>query len=184
MEGALAGGPVSSGTGDNEAAFRQVMAHRTMLASYVRALVHDPDAAEDVFADVSVELVRSWPAYDQSRPFGPWARGVARRVALANARRFGRRPVLLGEQALEVVGAALDSLGDETRMAERAEALRLCLEGMPEQDREMLRMRYFQNRSYEQIAKAVNRTVGALYVAFYRMHRVLRECIRRRLETA
>jgi len=168
----------------HEDAFRQVMAHRTMLAAYVRAIVHDRNLAEDILADVSVEIVRSWGRYDPSRPFGPWARGLARRVALAGLRKHGKLPSLLDNGSLEALGAAIDAHGDEARLAERRAALKQCMERLPERDRDLLRQRYFDDRAYEDISRAVERSVGALYAAFSRIHKALRDCIQRRMSTA
>ncbi len=160
-------------------AFGVVLAHRTMLLAYVRAIVHDADLAEDTLADVSMELVRSWARYDATRPFGPWARGVARHVALANLRKQRALPALLDAETLECVGAELDAFGDETHLEARRQALRRCVEKLPEVQRGLVHMRYFENRSYEQIAESVKRSVDALYVAFSRVHRALEECIRK-----
>ena len=41
------------GPGQHEEAFRSVMAHRTMLMAYVRAIVRDADRAVGAFAHVS-----------------------------------------------------------------------------------------------------------------------------------
>ncbi len=160
-------------------AYDVVLAHRTMLLAYVRAIVRDPELAEDTVADVSMELVRSWERYDAARPFGPWARGVARHVALANLRKQRALPALLDAETLEGVGAELDALGDERRLEARRLALARCVEKLPEVQRGLVRMRYFEDRSYEQIAASVKRSVDALYVAFTRIHRALEECIRK-----
>lgn len=155
------------------------MAHRTMLLAYIRAMVHDTELAEDTLADVSVELARSWEQYDASRPFGPWARGVARNVVLANLRRRQMFPTLLDAETLEAIGTKLDALGDEAQLQARRDMLRRCLEKLPELQRDLIRMRYFEDRRYEEISGIVKRTVDALYVAFSRIHRTLEECVRR-----
>src|SRR5439155_6307807 len=87
----------------SEEAFRQVIAHWTMLNAYVRSIVHNPHLTEDTLSDVAIAIARSWPRYDPSRPFGPWSRTIARRVALENLARRGLRPVLLDESALEAL---------------------------------------------------------------------------------
>jgi hypothetical protein len=56
----------------------------------VHAIVRDPFLAEDTFSDVTLEIARSWDRFDPTRPFEPWARGLARRVALANLRKHNR----------------------------------------------------------------------------------------------
>src|SRR5262245_59731087 len=91
-----------------EQAFRQILAHRTMLKAYLQAIIRDPVLAEDTFSQVTIEIARSWKRYDTSRPFENWARGLARRIALAELRKRGREPVALDEDVLESIGMELD----------------------------------------------------------------------------
>ena len=172
-----------SGEIPQEQAFRQVLAHRTMLKACVQAIVRNPTLAEDTFSDVTLEIVRSWERFDQARPFEPWARGVARRVSLANLRKEGRQPIALDEAVLESVGEQLDQFGGEAALELRKEALAHCLGGLSETNRELIQLRYFQNRSYDHISQTLGRTAGALYAALSRIHSALLDCVRRTLKT-
>src|SRR5262245_40348413 len=96
----------------HEEAFREVIAHWAMLNAYLRAIVRDPQLFEDTLSDVALAIARSWPTFDKARPFGPWARSIARRVAIENLSRHGIKPILLGKTALEALGEDLDALGD------------------------------------------------------------------------
>jgi RNA polymerase sigma-70 factor (ECF subfamily) len=167
-----------------EEAFRQVLAHRTMLKAYVTAMVRDASLAEDTFSDVTLEIARSWQRFDRGRPFESWARGVARRVALANLRKHSRQPVQLDEEVLEAIGAELDQAGDEAQLEVRKQALQHCLTGLSASSREMVRLRYFEQQSYTQVSSALGRNVGALYVAFNRIHRALAHCIGKALRSS
>ncbi|MDQ3625228.1 MAG: sigma-70 family RNA polymerase sigma factor [Verrucomicrobiota bacterium] len=155
-----------------------MLAHRTMLKAYVHAIVRDAVLAEDTFSDVTLEIVRSWPRFDPARAFEPWARGLARRVALANLRKHNRPLVTLEEVVLESIGVELDQLGRETDHETNREALHRCLQKLSTANRALVRMRYFDELSYGDIARAVNRTPGALYVAFNRIHAALSRCVR------
>jgi RNA polymerase sigma-70 factor, ECF subfamily len=165
----------------HEDAFRRVLSHRTMLKAYVQAIVRDPMLAEDTFSDVTLEIARSWHQYDSTRPFEPWARGVARRIALANLRKHGRCHVALDEAVLESIGAELDRLGSEAEHDLAKESLRRCLSKLSSANQALVRMRYFDDLSCEEIAQAVNRTIGAVYVAFSRIHRALSRCVRQQM---
>lgn len=167
-----------------EEAFRHVIAHRSMLMAYVRAIVHDPGLVEDTLSDVSVAIAQSWERYDTSLPFGPWARGVARRVALSNLREHGKHPVLLDAEVLEAVGVEMDAYADSGEGERRKQALDRCIEQLSDPNKELIRMRYLMNRTTREIAQTVRRTAGSLYVTFSRIHKTLRDCVRRRLETA
>jgi DNA-directed RNA polymerase specialized sigma24 family protein len=48
----------------------------------------------------------------------------------------------------------------------------------------LIRLRYFNGLSYEEISRAVGRGTGALYVAFSRIHQALFRCVRRELDHA
>lgn len=165
-----------------EEAFRQVVAHRTMLKAYVQAIVRDPEGAEDTLSDVCVEIARNWERYDPARPFPEWARGLARRVALANLRKRKSQPALLDAEALEAVGVQIDALGNEAQLDLRKQALRACMNSLSETNRELIRLRYFENQSFEEISRVRNRNVNALYVSFHRLHEALLKCMQSRLE--
>ncbi|MBN1675234.1 MAG: sigma-70 family RNA polymerase sigma factor [Kiritimatiellae bacterium] len=166
-----------------EQAFRQVIAHRTMLKAYIQAIVRDPVLAEDTLSDVTIEIARSWARYDPARPFPNWARGVARRVALNALRGLGKRPATLDPEVLEAVGSEIDACGGEARLESRKRLLRRCVAQLSEPNRRLVQLRYFENQTYEQIADAVRRSVNALYVAFNRIHEALSRCIRENLES-
>ncbi len=167
-----------------EEAFRRVLAHRTMLKAYVQAIVRDPFLAEDTFSDVTLEIARSWARFHPTRPFEPWARGLARRVALANLRKHNRLLTILDESLLESIGAELDQLGSEAEHEITKQALQQCLLKLSPANQALVRLRYFDARSYEEISRGVGRSTGALYVAFNRIHQFLSRCVQRELGSA
>ena len=148
--------------------------------AYVRAMVHDPVLADDTFADVSVAIVQSYGNYDQTRPFTNWARGVARRVALANLRKHKGNVTLLDGTVLDAVGGELDSLGSETDLEARKQALKQCVQQLSQSNRKLVGLRYFQGMPYEKIAGLVRRSVNTLYVAFNRIHKALKDCLKKK----
>ena len=69
-------------------------------------------------------------------------------------------------------------------LGRRKEALESCLGILTEANRELVRLRYFENRGYDEIAHTLGRSVGALYVALTRIHAALHDCVRRKLRLA
>ena len=162
----------------HDEAFLQVLAHRSMLKAYLLAIVHDPHLAEDTLSDATLAIVRSWEKFDRRLPFAPWARGIARRVALANLRKAQRPVVELDDDVMESLGAEFDALGDENAHEESRRRLNQCLEQLPERSRELVRLRYFEAAPYEEIARRAGRSVTALYMAFSRIHVALAKCVK------
>jgi len=165
-----------------EEAFRKVLSHRTMLLSYIWAIVRDRELLEDTFGDVSIEIARSWGSYDASRPFEPWARGVARRVALANVRKSKNKHAVLDSDVLESIGAEFDSLGNRDWLNRRREALKKCVGKLSGFGKKLVHLRYSANLSYEEISNTVKRSVNALYTAFTRIHSALGKCVKKEMD--
>jgi RNA polymerase sigma-70 factor len=171
-------------SGAHDEAFLQVLAHHTMLRAYIFAIVRDPHLAEDTLSDTTLAVIHAWERFDRRRPFAPWARGITRRVALANLRKAHHSGIGLDEDVLEAVGVYLDSLGSEANLEERRHALRRCLEQLPEHSRELVQRRYFDEQSYERIVQHTGRSITSLYKAFSRIHEALAECVKRKLAHA
>jgi RNA polymerase sigma-70 factor (ECF subfamily) len=166
-----------------EAAFLEVLAHRSMLKGYLMVIVRDPHLAEDCLSDVTLVIARGWSKFDRTKPFAPWARGIARRVALANMRKWKKPEVLLDEDMIESLGEELSGMGDEGELEENKQKLQNCLKKLPERSRELITLRYFKEASYEQIAEQTGRTLSALYMAFSRIHEGLGRCLKNVKET-
>lgn len=158
-------------------AILRLLAHRTMLKTYLLSIVHDHHLAEDALSETTVQVLQAWPRFDATRPFGPWARGIARRVALAILRQRRRGGTTLGPEVLESLGAAIEDLGDEVELEERRQRLRHCVEKLPERERDLVRLRYFESTGYEELTGRTGRTRAALYMAFRRIHRRLADCL-------
>ena len=163
--------------GPSEEPFLRVMAHRTMLKAYILSIVRDPHLAEDTLQDLTLVIARSWGQFDSTRAFEPWARGIAWRVAMTNLRKYRRPGLELDENVLEQIGAEIDRLGSEVELEERKQALRQCIEQLSQSNRALIRDRYFDECSYDDIAARSGRSLGALYVAFTRIHAALARCV-------
>jgi len=66
----------------SQAAFSHFFTHRAMVRAYLQAMLRDGDLVDDTLSDTAVEVARCWDSYDRSLPFGPWVRGMARRLAM------------------------------------------------------------------------------------------------------
>jgi RNA polymerase sigma-70 factor (ECF subfamily) len=162
-----------------DAPFAHFFTHRSMLRAYLHALLRDRDLVEDTLSDVAVQVARSWDNYDQRLPFGPWVRGVARRVALKRMYKRDRAEIALPDEVLESLGQALDEISDNHQAESQKQQLRRCMESLSARNRELLQQRYFENQPLPTIAERSKRSLGALYTAFSRIHAALLRCMER-----
>jgi RNA polymerase sigma-70 factor (ECF subfamily) len=66
-------------------------------------------------------------------------------------------------------------------LEERSLRLVECVRKLPDPQREMLRMRYAENCSIEDLAQRAKRTVAAVYRSLSRIRQTLHECVTRSL---
>src|ERR1041385_4454553 len=83
---------------------RLLVENQSMLMAYICSVIHEHDLAQQTFSDVRYTILQAGEHYDPNRPFGPWARGVARLVVMSNLRKRRRERGLLETGILEGMG--------------------------------------------------------------------------------
>lgn len=158
------------------------LAHEDGLRAFVRALVRDRSDFDDTFQRVVLTLWQRFDAYDPSRPFGPWARGVAAREVFQVRRESGRYPTPFSP---EVVQAIVDSFDRQSPSALQSssefEALEHCVGALPSRWRRLIDLRYQDGLSLAEMALQIGRTLAATQRDLSRARRQLAECVQRRL---
>lgn len=90
-----------------------------------------------------------------------WVRVSVRNLGIDQVRRAGRMGEILSELALDALDARLEETADSQRR--RVEAMRGCIEKLPEESRTLLRMRYDEGRRGEELARLLRRSEAAIY---------------------
>jgi RNA polymerase sigma-70 factor (ECF subfamily) len=154
---------------------------RPRLVAGAFAVVRDAHLAEDVFQEVLLRALRMRESFSDEGGLLAWARVSARNLGIDQVRRAGRFGEILSELALDALDARLEEIGDAQRR--RVEAMRVCMERLPEESKTLLRMRYDEGRKGEELARLLRRNEAAIYKALSRLHLALRKCIDERLAT-
>jgi RNA polymerase sigma-70 factor (ECF subfamily) len=149
------------------------------VSAFVHALVGDRAARDEVLQEVALAILESFDRYDASRPFLPWALGIARKE-VANARHRGRRfPALLSEAAESALADAVATVSDDERVS--LAHLSDCLARLEGRLREICDLRYRTGLSPARIADALGMQPNTVSKALERVRAELRECIERRI---
>lgn len=157
-----------------------VRSHAYGLDVYVRAL-HGAAASSEVDEVIQETLITAWRRladYDAKRPFGPWLRGIARRVAL-DRRSKGSRDVALTADALEELEsrvAAFESLravDADGRLAHVSD----CVRALPERMRLAVELRYGSDGSTARVVEGLGGTREAARKVLERARARILECV-------
>jgi RNA polymerase sigma-70 factor (ECF subfamily) len=155
------------------------VAHEGELRAFIGALVRERGAREDVFREAAIALRDEFERYDSSRPFGPWARGIAANRLIQLRRRDAHSPIVFSPETIEAVRDAFDRT--DAPAGERAAALDECLGRLPERSAEVLSLRYSHAAQTASIASQLHISVVAVHQTLSRLRTQLAECVRRRL---
>jgi RNA polymerase sigma-70 factor len=149
---------------------RVLIGHRVSLMAYIRSIVQDDQAAEDVFQDVCVlAYQKQRKTRDEAHLMG-WLRVTARYESLKTLRRQSTSRLLFDSSLLDLLDKHWNQ-STETPSPERTQALRHCLEKLSSHARHLVKLRYVDGMSGEELARAMNRKLNTVYVALSRTHR-------------
>jgi RNA polymerase sigma-70 factor len=153
-----------------------------MLTAYVRSVVRDSNSADDVFQETMLTAWRRLADYDKSRPFGPWLRGIAAKVMLAQRRQRARSFALVDEEILEHLDARCEALhrqpGDT--WDQKLEGLRDCIDRLPERYREAIQLRYAEELPPDSLTERLQITLETLKKRLQRGRARLLDCLERK----
>jgi RNA polymerase sigma-70 factor (ECF subfamily) len=149
------------------------------VSAYVFATISGFHDAEDLVQQIAQEAARRFEQYDSNRPFLGWVLWIARSRVIDSYRRRKRDHLVFSDDLLELLGQAIAERAPER--SHRREALEHCLEGLPEQSRRLLNLRYVEELSSVHIAESVGSTTGSVRVLLTRIRNAVADCVRRRL---
>ena len=152
------------------------------LRAFIAGTLARPEERADMFQEVVLILWRTFPRYDSTRPFLPWAMGTAVRRMKEEYRRARRRPGLLSAEHLDRFAAALTDF--PAARSHEEDALAACLAALPEHASRLVQRRYYEDAGIETLCTETGQSPAALYQTLSRLRRRLAHCIRQRLGTA
>ena len=156
---------------------RLLSQNQRRISLYVLGLVPHWNDAEEILQETNLVLWREFTCFEQGTNFAAWACKVAFHQVLAWHKRQSRQRLQFSDEFLQAV--AEESLAQADHLEARSRHLAGCLEKLPPHHRDLLRLRYTENCSLEELSQRAGRSVGALYRTLSRIRRALHDCINR-----
>lgn len=159
-----------------------LLSDRLPLTAFIATVTRNYHLAEDVFQDVCMKAMGREADFESAAHLLNWARLAGRNRAIDLLRVRDGKYEGLSEELLESLAIFWPDL-QPGGGRERQTALEHCLELLTPNNRELLRLRYFQGRSGSDVAQALGRKLETVYQALARIHKSLAQCIQQRLLT-
>ncbi len=140
------------------------------LYRYCRAILHDPDDAQDALQSTMASALRALPGDDRQIALRPWLYRVAHNEAISMLR---QRTITVDPDRLPEPEAP--GVHSEAETRERLRDLVVDLDHLPERQRGALVMRELSGLSYAEIGAALNASEAAARQAVYEARVALKE---------
>lgn len=149
--------------------------------AFVRSVTPQLADAEDIIQDTARQIALRFDEYDPSRPFGPWAMGIAKYKVKEWRRRQAKGALLLEDDAIDAIHFSYSERPDD-HWQEVGRAIDLCLKKASPAAEELLTLRYLEELKPAAIAEKIGSTANSVSVRLTRARDALRDCLRKRLK--
>ena len=158
------------------------MTSQRSIRIFINTVVYNKSDVEDLLQEVACLVAEKYDEYDSTRPFLPWAIGIAK-IKIAEFYRRQKR-----EMALKA-GQFSDSLSEACIRSHQQShpyltGLEHCLKELDAKSRKLLMFRYSEDLSAVRIAEKLNTSPGSVRVMLNRIRNRLRHCIQLKLAGA
>ena len=171
--------------GHREAVSQLLERHTRRVRDYVRMLVKDNDVADDLTQEVLIKVVKVLDEgrYTDKGRFLPWVLRIAHNRVLDHFRANKQvKTVNESSAGFDILGSknlAEPSIEDQLVSEQQAEEVRQLIEQLPAEQREVVKMRYYEGLSFKEIAEhtgvSINTALGRMRYALINMRQLIRE---------
>jgi len=155
------------------------LANQTRIRNFIHSLVSNREDAEDIFQKTSVVLWKKFDQYEPGTSFASWAMRVAYFEICDYRKKLARARVTFSQELFDKLADQVQSVSLEED--DRRDALDHCLQGLSENNRELIRLRYIEDLPAEQVAEQIDRPVKTVYRILQKVRQWLQSCVQTRL---
>lgn len=147
----------------------------SLQRAYIAAfrILGDAEESRDACQEAAARAFAAQHKYDPAQPFYPWFYRILKNHCLDRLRQRKHTPQ---EQFSEAISSDPSA---ESRLAahEQHTAINHAIAQLPEEMRDILELRHFQDLSYEEIADILGCPVGTVMSRLYRARQALRKVL-------
>ncbi len=133
------------------------------------------EESRDACQETAARVLAARGRYDPGQPFYPWFYRILKNHCLDRLKDRKRMKTTAEEHA----PATEEKAGAETQVLEheRARAVNTAIAELPEELRELIELRHFQDLGYEEMARILDCPIGTVMSRLYRARKLLREAL-------
>ena len=173
-----------------ESAFEKLLKrNQSKVFGYIMKMVKDEDLANDIFQDTFVKVIRTLKngKYNEEGKFLPWVMRIAHNLIIDHFRREKKMPVAGRGNGNEddefdifnILKIEDQNVEDEIIYTQILNDVRDLVELLPEDQKEVVKMRHYVGMSFKDISEAtnvsINTSLGRMRYALINLRKLIEE---------
>lgn len=158
--------------------------HKDRVFSYILMVVKSPQIADDLFQDTFIKVINTLRSgtYNEEGKFIHWVMRIAHNLVIDYFRKKKRLPIKENSaerDAFELLNLKIESIEDIMITDQIHKDLRILIDNLPEEQKEVLLMRHYVGMSFKDIAEetevSINTALGRMRYAILNIRRLIEE---------
>lgn len=172
-------------SGDQSAISQLIEKHRRRVSDYIRMMVKDRDVADDIFQETFIKVIRVIDSgrYTDNGKFLSWVLHIAHNQVIDYFRQTKQSGKVTeadaGYDILNTLRFSSRTVEDEIVEQQIEDQIRAMVEALPEEQREVVMMRYYSGLSFKEIAEhtdvSINTALGRMRYALINLRKMMKE---------
>lgn len=168
--------------GNEQALEVLIKKHQVRIFNFIYSKVHNREVANDIFQDVFIKVINTLKSgnYTEEGKFLPWILRIAHNLVIDYFRKSKRIPAFTSSDDFDIFLVVKDEgLNIESQIIKNqidADVIKLLKE-LPEDQKEVLTMRIFQDMSFKEIAEntgvSINTALGRMRYALINLRKLI-----------
>ncbi|HIE97695.1 MAG TPA: sigma-70 family RNA polymerase sigma factor [Planctomycetes bacterium] len=159
---------------------KEAFRYHLELLTYARSLLGSYTAAEDMVQEAMLVVVRKFDQFEEGTSILAWCRSIVRLEVLRLKQKHHRERNLTERLLDDAIDAAFDEFQTAQSHDDAAcsrEAMESCLQRVSERGQNVLKARFVDELSYEQIGQRIGMTLEAVRKMLFRVKKQVRSCM-------
>ena len=169
-------------SGDESALSVLITRHQSKIYGFIYSKVADRDLSDDIFQDTFIKVIKTLntKSYNEEGKFLPWVMRIAHNLTVDHFRKANKMPFQRETEEFSIFSYMSDNSPtiESKLITEQVESdLTRLLDELPDDQKEVLVMRMYQDMSFKEIADStgvsINTALGRMRYALLNLRKII-----------
>ena len=167
--------------GDNKSFETLLSRHKSRVFAFIMSKVKNRDITEDIFQDTFIKVINSLKRgkYNEEGKFLPWMMRISHNLVIDHFRKESKMRKIRPTAEFDIFDVLDDGSKNQEEIMIQTQVhsdLKVLIEQLPDDQKEVLKMRYFEDLSFKKIAdltdSSINTSLGRMRYALINLRKL------------